>query len=240
MASFNVQTGLSTSGYHEYITGGWRHLLPSSRRMPNLARIAQLLRPFDIVGLQEVDGGSMRSHNIIQTQFLAHHANFPYWHNQINRRLAKLALHSNGLLSRLKPTSVEDHKLPGLPGRGAIHGRFTVNGVPLNVVCAHLALSRRARLRQVAFLADLVGHLPFTIVMGDLNCEPGSPELRFLVERANLADPVETLGTFPSWRPQKMLDHILVGPEFQIDRLRILDCHCSDHLPIAMDVSLSL
>lgn len=238
LASFNIQTGLDTSGYHEYVTGGWRHLLPSSRRLPNLNRIAQLLGPFDIVGLQEVDGGGIRSHRIVQTQYLAQHGNFPYWHNQINRRLGKWALHSNGLLSRIRPISVHDHKLPGLPGRGAILARFLVGHVEMNVCCVHLALSRRARLRQVAFLADLIGHLPLTIVMGDLNCEPDSPELRFLVEQTHLTDPAATLETFPSWQPRKMLDHILVGRDFETTNIRILDCRCSDHLPIAMDIRL--
>jgi endonuclease/exonuclease/phosphatase family metal-dependent hydrolase len=238
LASFNIQTGLTTSAYHEYVTGGWRHLLPSSRRLPNLARIAQLLNPFDIVGLQEVDGGGIRSHNIVQAQYLAHHANFPYWHNQVNRRFGKLALHSNGLLSRLKPSSVHDYKLPGFPGRGAIVARFKVSGTFLNVCCVHLALSRRARLKQVDFLAELIGHLPYVVVMGDFNCEPGSLEIRHLVSRSHLTDPAQVLETFPSWRPQKSLDHILVGADLEIDNVRILDCKVSDHLPIAMDVRI--
>lgn len=236
LASFNIQTGLSTSGYHEYVTGGWRHMLPSSRRLPNLARIAQTLGPFDIVGLQEVDGGSIRSHQIVQTQYLAQHANFPYWHNQVNRRFGRLALHSNGLLSRFRPIAVHDHKLPGLPGRGAIVARFRVGQVDVTVCCAHLALSKRARLGQVEFLADLLGDTPFLILMGDLNCEPDSDEYRRLAGSTRLRSPVGNLETFPSWRPRKMLDHILVGQDFDITRARIIDCRCSDHLPIAMDV----
>lgn len=238
LASFNIQTGLSTSGYHEYLTGGWRHLFPSARRLPNLLRIAQSISPFDIVGLQEVDGGGTRSHQIVQTQYLAQHANFPYWHNQVNRRFGRLALHSNGLLSRWKPISVEDHKLPGFPGRGAILAEFNIGGNIIHVCCAHLALSRRARLRQVAFIAELIRDLPYSVVMGDLNCEPHSPEIRLLVQRTHLADPASTLGTFPTWRPRRMLDHILVGQEFEVQKVRIVDCQCSDHLPIAMELRL--
>jgi endonuclease/exonuclease/phosphatase family metal-dependent hydrolase len=35
-----------------------------------------------------------------------------------------------------------------------------------------------------------------------------------------------------------MLDHILVTPDIRVDRLRALNFPCSDHLPIAMDITL--
>ncbi|NJD05392.1 MAG: EEP domain-containing protein [Methylococcaceae bacterium] len=234
LASFNIQTGLSTSGYHEYLTGGWRHLFPSDRRIPNLHRIAQLLGGFDIVGLQEVDGGGLRSHQIVQTQYLAQHASFPYWHNQINRRIGRLALHSNGLLSRLKPAAIEDYPLPGLPGRGAILVRFGSGSSVFHLCVLHLALSRRARMRQLGFVAELLARRERVMVMGDFNCEPDSRELQMLVRTADLQDPVRELKTFPSWRPRRMLDHILVGKAWEVEHVRVLDCRYSDHLPVAM------
>ena len=111
LASFNIQTGITTLSYRDYITGSWRHFWPSSKRLANLKRIAFLLKPFDIVGLQEVDGGGARSHHIIQTEYLAELAEFAHWHNQVNRRLGNIALHSNGLLSRIKPDFIHDYKL---------------------------------------------------------------------------------------------------------------------------------
>lgn len=234
LASFNIQTGLATAGYHEYLTGGWRHLLPSDRRLPNLQRIAQLLGGFDLVGLQEVDGGGLRSHRIVQTQYLAQHANFPYWHNQVNRRIGALALHSNGLLSRLKPAAIEDYALPGLPGRGAMLARFGVGDNAFHLCVLHLALSRRARLRQLGFVAELIARRERLVVMGDFNCEPDSRELQMLVRSTDLQDPARELKTFPSWRPRKMLDHILVGKEWQVEQVKVLDCRYSDHLPVAM------
>lgn len=239
VASFNVQTGISTSCYRDYITGSWRHIWPTTKRLPNLNRIAQLLKPFDLVGLQEVDGGGARSHHIVQTQYLAEHGGFAYWHNQINRRFGNIALHSNGLLSRFRPDFVHDHKLPGLPGRGALLARFGKHPQRSLYLCiVHLALGRRARLRQIRFVSELIGHLPHLILMGDLNCEPRSPELRLLTASTGLDDPMCELKTFPSWRPQKMLDHILVTPSLAVRRVRVLDFACSDHLPLAMEIQL--
>lgn len=239
VASFNIQTGISTTSYREYITGSWRHVWPSSKRLPNLNRIAHLLRPFDLVGLQEVDGGGARSHHIVQTQYLAEQAGFAFWHNQVNRRFGNIALHSNGLLSRMRPDFVHDYKLPGLPGRGALLVRYGKDPIQSLYLCiAHLALSQRARLRQIRFVSELIRDFPHLILMGDLNCEPNSPELQLLTASTHLCDPMCELKTFPSWRPQRMLDHILVTPSLTVGNIRVLDLTCSDHLPIAMDVRL--
>ena len=239
LASFNIQTGINTSAYHEYVTGGWRHLFPSDRRIPNLNRIAKLLAPFDLVGLQEVDGGGFRSQFIVQTEYLAHQAGFSHWHNQINRRFGNIALHSNGLLSRFKPARVDDYNLPGMPGRGALIARFGKPGQDALTVCVlHLALSRNARLKQLAFVGELIAGLPHVILMGDLNCAHDSPEIRFLTRATALCDPLCEVKTFPSWGPKLMLDHILVTPGIRVDKLWALNFPCSDHLPIAMHVSL--
>ncbi|CAL1241548.1 endonuclease/exonuclease/phosphatase family protein [Candidatus Methylocalor cossyra] len=239
LASFNIQTGISTTCFRDYITGSWRHLWPSEKRLLNLDRIAHLLRPFDIVGLQEVDGGGARSHHIVQTQYLAEQAGFAHWHNQVNRRIGNLALHSNGLLSRIKPDSIHDYKLPGLPGRGALLARFGRLGEEALYLCVlHLALGRRSRLRQLGFISDLIHDLPYVVLMGDLNCEPHSPELKLLVRNTRLCDPACEIKTFPSWRPHRMLDHILVTPELKVRKVQVLDFACSDHLPIAMEIEL--
>jgi len=239
LASFNIQTGINTAAYHEYVTGGWRHILPSSRRIPNLNNIAKLLAPFDLVGLQEVDGGGFRSHFIVQTEYLAHHGGFSHWHNQINRRFGNIALHSNGMLSRLKPAWVEDYHLPGMPGRGALIARFGKPDTHALYLCIlHLALSRNARLKQLAFVAELIADLPHVILMGDLNCVHDSPEIRLLTRSTRLCAPLCEVKTFPSWQPRLMLDHILVTPEIRVDKLCALNFPCSDHLPIAMYATL--
>jgi endonuclease/exonuclease/phosphatase family metal-dependent hydrolase len=239
LASFNIQTGISTASYRDYVTGSWRHVWPSQKRLPNLARIAQVLKRFDMVGLQEVDGGGARSHNIVQTQYLAEQAGFPHWYNQVNRRFGNIALHSNGLLTRLRPEEVHDYKLPGLPGRGALLARYGRGGRKgLHLVVLHLALSRRARLRQLAFVADLLQDLPHAVLMGDLNCEAHSPELQLLTSRTGLCGPPCEIGTFPSWRPHRMLDHILVTPSLRVRHVHAINFACSDHLPIAMEIEL--
>ncbi len=237
--SFNIQAGIQTRYYHQYFTRGWRHVLPDSKRVPNLRRIASLIRDFDLVGLQELDGGSLRSGFVDQTAFLADTAEFPHWYSQTNRPLGRFAQHSNGLLSRLSARSVTEHRLPGrIPGRGALIVRFGTEEAELMVVLLHLALSQRARLTQLAYVAECIGSCEHVIVMGDLNCHSRSPELQYLCAETGLREPFHDLPTYPSWRPEKNIDHILVSPSLSVESAEVLDAPLSDHLPMTMAVNL--
>ena len=239
LLSYNIQSGIYTRQYSEYLTSGWKHLLPHSERLHNLTRIAAMLQDYDLVGLQEVDAGSLRSGFIDQTEYLAFQARFPYWYKQINRNLGKLAQHSNGILSRLRPSRVTEHRLPGLPGRGAVMVELdTSDGGILAVCILHLALGWRARRRQLRYVARLVERYPYLVVMGDFNCDCRSPSLRTLVDEASLQGLDCELKTFPSWRPKRNLDHILVSDSLEIVGVRVIDYPLSDHLPLCMEVAL--
>ncbi len=239
LLSYNVQAGIYSRQYSDYLTNSWKHVLPHPERLVNLTRIAQMLHPFDLVGLQEVDAGSLRSANIDQIQYLARQASFPYWYHQVNRDLGRFAQHSNGLLSRFKPGPVSEHKLPGLPGRGAVVIELPLSdGRALTVAIVHLALGWRARQRQLDYLVDLALSHPLIVLMGDFNCSCKSNSLRKMVRRAGLKGLDCELKTFPSWRPQRNLDHILASSELTIEDARVIDYPLSDHLPISVSLRL--
>ncbi len=239
LLSYNIQTGTSTSRYRHYFTQSWRQVLPHSQRMVNLGRIAHMVSDYDIIGLQEVDAGSLRSGFINQTEYLAERAGFPFWYHQTNRRMGVIAQHSNGLLTRFRPTEIDDHKLPGaIPGRGALFVRFGSGADALVVVILHLALGRRSRKRQLDYVVEVSRHFPHVVVMGDFNCKADSPELRMLLSQGNLCEPAHDLYTWPSWRPERNIDHILVSPSLRVEKTHVLTHTFSDHLPIAMEVLL--
>jgi endonuclease/exonuclease/phosphatase family metal-dependent hydrolase len=238
LLSFNIQTGVETQDFHEYFTKSWKHLLPLKERISNLNRIAELVQDFDIVGLQEVDSGSLRTGFLDQTEYLAHRARFPYWYRQVNRSLGKIAQHSNGVLSRIRPLSVDEHRLPGLRGRGAMLVELPTNHEPLLVCIMHLALGKRARRLQLAYISELVGEYSQLIVMGDFNCGTDSRELLDLVDNTHLQLPVCQQKTFPSWRPNRKFDHILISESLRLKQTRVLEHTHSDHLPVFVEVSL--
>ena len=239
LLSYNIQAGIASSGYHHYVTHSWKHVLPCPGRRGNLDRIAELVRHYDIVGIQETDAGSFRSGYVNLTEYLATRAGFPYWYDQTNRNLGMFAQHSNGVLSRLCAGEITEHRLPGpIPGRGALTVRYGQSRDALMLVFVHLALGRRARERQMSFLGDLASEYRNVIVMGDLNCRSDSPELAGFIRRAGFREPVHDLHTFPSWRPAQNIDHILVSPSIKVHEVSVLNYAISDHLPIAMEVSL--
>ena len=238
LLSFNIQTGVDTQDFHEYVTKSWKQLLPLKERISNLNRIAQLVQSYDLVGLQEVDSGSLRTGFLDQTEYLANRARFPYWYRQVNRSLGKIAQHSNGVLSRIRPHCIDEHKLPGLRGRGAMLVEFTTNREPLLVCIMHLALGKRARRLQLSYISELVSEYSQLVVMGDFNCGTDSGELHELVDNTHLQLPTEDLKTFPSWRPNRKYDHILISDSLKLQKTHVLEHTHSDHLPICVEIDL--
>jgi endonuclease/exonuclease/phosphatase family metal-dependent hydrolase len=238
LLSFNMQAGMAMGRPVHYLTRSWQHVLPHPRRREHLERIVQLVRGYDVVALQEVDGGSLRSAWINQLDHLAERAGFAYAYQQVNRDLGPLGQFSNGLLSRPLPAVGEEYALPGLRGRGAMLVRYSAGaGQSLVVLNLHLALSQRARQRQLDFVAELVSADPHIVIMGDLNCAPaelagsalGRRDWRWLDD---------AMPTYPSWRPQRQIDHILVSPSLGIAEARVLDLQLSDHRPLALELTL--
>ncbi len=239
LLSYNIQIGIRTRRYGQYFSHSWKHLLHHPQRFDNLDRIAELMSHYDMVGVQEADAGSARCGFVNITQYLAAAAGFPYWDDQTNRRLGRFAQHSLGVLSRYKPSGITEHRLPGrIPGRGAMAVRFGDGPESLIVLIVHLALSRRGRINQMDYLSDLVNDYRHVVLMGDMNCRSNSQEMEVLVNKTLMSEPLHGMNTFPSWRPRRNIDHILVTPTVEVAKAEVLDYPLSDHLPISMEVVL--
>ena len=242
LLSFNIQVGIRTERFSDYLTRGWRHLLPDIERKSNLDRIAAVVHDFDIVALQEVDAGSFRSGFINQVEYLAERAGFDYWYSQLNRDLGLLAQHANGFLARSKPFAVEDHKLPGLiPGRGAIMLKVGDPKDPLVILMMHLSLGGAARERQLRYVRDLIEPFRRVVLMGDLNSHLHQILNDSPLQDADLVAPGTPQGqpahvTYPSWRPAIGLDHVLVSPSIRVRQYEVLDRCVSDHCPVAIEI----
>ncbi|MGK7295001.1 MAG: endonuclease/exonuclease/phosphatase family protein [Candidatus Wenzhouxiangella sp. M2_3B_020] len=239
LLSFNIQAGTTTAKYRQYVTRSWRQVLPNNQRVANLDAISDLVSGFDIVGLQEVDCGSLRSGFVNQAKYLATHAGFPWWTHQPNRKVSVIAHAGNGMLGRYRPQRVDEHRLPGaIPGRGALVARFGHGESALWVVVLHLALGRRARFQQLRYVAHLVAAHAHVVVMGDLNAGPESHEIDDFRTQSGLVLPDERPNTFPAWRPQRAIDHVLVSPGLRVVDYRAVESTLSDHLPLAITLEL--
>ncbi len=239
LLSANIQAGSSTRGYGDYVARSWSHVLPAGNKRGALDTIAELAGRHDIVGLQEADPGSLRSGFTNQTHYLAERAGFAYWSHQPNRSVAGVASSANGLLSRLEPRLVEDHPLPGrVKGRGVLTATFGNGRDALTVAVAHLSLGSQSRRSQIDFIADILAGLPHAVLMGDFNCDPEQPEMQQLYRKTRLQPPDRCVPTFPSWRPQRAIDHMLVTPALALATMQALPAAQSDHLALSVELDV--
>ena len=239
LLSANIQAGSSTRRYSDYATRSWSHVLPAGGKRTSLDAIAQLAGQHDIVGLQESDAGSWRSGFTNQTHYLAERAGFDYWSHQPNRRVGRFASSANGLLSRLEPVEVVDHALPGrIAGRGVLLGHFGTGAEGLTVAVAHLSLGAQSRRMQLDFIAELLQDHPNAVLMGDFNCVIDRPEMANLFRSTRLQPPACAVHTFPSWKPQRAIDHILVTDTLRCEGLRAVPAAFSDHLAVSVNLEV--
>jgi endonuclease/exonuclease/phosphatase family metal-dependent hydrolase len=239
LLSFNIQAGTSTARYHHYVTHSWRQVLPHTQRVENLDAIAELVAPYDMVALQEVDSGSLRSGFINQSRYLANHAGMPFWCHQSNRKVGTVAYAGNGFLSKFEPDSVEEFRLPGIiPGRGTLLIHYGKGQSGLDVAVVHLALGKRARGQQLKFLAERLQDSANLIVMGDLNTQVDTPQILEFRDELNLLAPTRGLASFPSWQPQRAIDHILISRHLGSVEAGVLDATNSDHCPVSLEINL--
>src|SRR5689334_8301244 len=89
--TYNLQVGLRTGRYGDYVTRAWRHALPGPGAPTGLHEAAKLIRDHDFVAIQEADAGSFRTRFRNQMEFLAHEAEFPYHGLAITRDLHPVA-----------------------------------------------------------------------------------------------------------------------------------------------------
>ncbi|MBO9716992.1 MAG: endonuclease/exonuclease/phosphatase family protein [Pseudoxanthomonas sp.] len=237
--SANIQAGSSTRRYSDYVTRSWSHALPVGRKRSSLDAIAQLASGHDIVGLQESDPGSLRSGFTNQTHYLAQRAGFHYWTHQPNRSVGGVASSANGLLSKLEPVRTVDHSLPGrIKGRGVLLAHFGDDREGLTVAVAHLSLGAKSRHAQLSFIAEVLKDHPNAVLMGDFNCLPDQPEMDVLYRNTTLRPPECAVPTFPSWKPQRAIDHILVSGELKCLGTQAFPAAFSDHLALAMEIEV--
>ncbi len=230
----------------------------------DLVRVAELLArtDADVVCLQEVDRHfGERSEDVDQAELLARALDRELvWGSAVERGVAggPARRYGNALLSRLP---VLDQQVLALPGEGeprsAVRALVGLGGAALTLVTTHLS-SRSARARAAQAQA-LVGLLPDdgpAVVVGDLNCGPGAPELAPLRQRlrdgwqaaGSRADqaPVWQLWkreqglTHPARRPRMRIDQVWISPGVGVLAAAVLDgSTCSDHHPLQLDLEIS-
>lgn len=240
LLSYNIHIASRPGRYGHYLTRAWRHALPGPGMHETLDNMADVMRAFDFVAVQEADAGSLRSRFVNQLEYLARRGGFSHVGHVVTRDLRPFARHALGFLSRLEPVQIDTHVLPArLPGRRALRVELGAEVGGLNLLIAHLSLGSKDQHRQLDYLAKLVARETPTVLMGDLNCSADELRRHGGLVRGGLWLPHAAPSTYPSWQPRRDLDHILVTPGVTVHRVEGLPHLYSDHLPLGAEISVA-
>jgi endonuclease/exonuclease/phosphatase family metal-dependent hydrolase len=216
--------------------------LRSSRR--NLARITDFIKQQqpDVVGLIEVDTGSIRTGMVNQADFIArslgHYSTYEckYGVESVTQFMPIVRKQGNAFLAAPSVRGERFHYFNTGVKRLIIE--LELDEVAIFLV--HLSLKYRHRQYQLRHLYDLVrrSRKP-VIVAGDFNAFWGDHELYLFTQAAGLTSAnAQGLPSYPSHGPRMQLDFILHSTQIHVSRFEIPDVRYSDHLPLVCDFSI--
>lgn len=237
--SYNIHAAIGTVNGAGYFTGVHRQFVQDTKKSKTLENIANFIRPYDIVCLQEVDLGGLRSGYMDQAEYLKTAAEFPHMAQQINRRVGRFSVHGNIILSRRQITDIDDYKLPGtVAGRGLLVAKIGHRN-PLIVANTHFSLGDKSQAQQFGFVQSILGDKDRVILAGDFNCTHDSKVLRDFDDGSDLDMVTERHHyAFPAWNPSRAIDHIFVSKSFGPTTCTVGNVRYSDHLPLDLRLDI--
>lgn len=226
--TYNLHNGFNTDG----------RLDPEA-----IARTIEQVKP-DILGLQEVERGWYIDSSLDLLVWLSQRLRLPYIYGPTAD-----PVWGNAILSRYPIKEWDNMPLPprDLPlKRGLLWARVDIGGDQelLFIVTHfhHVEKDSEIRQQQSPELIRFWNKRPRTIVLGDFNATPDSKEIAMLRD-AGLQDAFALAGqgqglTWPSSDPKVRIDYIWLSPDLAASDLVIPQSTASDHLGIAVTVSM--
>ena len=239
---YNIAYGSGApSSFTENILKIHRYL---KRPDKNIKKISEFIdnSNADIVGLIEIDTGSLRTSSVNQAETIGKqschytHCLTKYGGNITSKIIPILRKQGNAVLTRDKNSNGIYHYFPG----GFKKLIIELDMGDFRFFLLHLSLTKSARKMQFAHMANLLSakRCP-VIIAGDFNAFNGVSELRYMKNQLGLKNPnVDKKPTYPSWNPKHQLDFILCSKEIQVKNFEVPQINLSDHLPLILDFEI--
>jgi len=238
---YNIRYATGTGpAFHLPVPGAG--YLRSNRRVLN--GLTEFLRrqDADVIGLIEVDTGSVRSGMVNQAEYIAtslgHFSTYEckYGTSSVNNFLPIVRKQANAFLAAPRVHGERFHYFDSGIKRLIIE-------LELEEVCVflvHLSLKYRHRQYQLRYLHDLVEKSPKpVIVAGDFNTFWGTHELYLFMRATGLRSANERgLATYPAKSPRAELDFVLVSERIRVTDFSVPDIRLSDHRPLICDFTV--
>lgn len=220
---------------------GAGYVLGNQNVLPEITEFIQSVDP-DIVGLIEVDTGSIRSRMVNQAEKIAEDLGLnssyetKYGEGSINQMLPIVRKQGNAFLAAPRVHGETFHYFD----TGIKRLIIELEMENFAVFLVHLSLKYRHRHLQLRKLYDLieVTEKP-VIVAGDFNTFWGENEIYLFMRAAGLRSANErSLPSYPSRSPRKELDFILYQDGIRVSHFEIPQVRFSDHLPLVCDFEI--
>jgi endonuclease/exonuclease/phosphatase family metal-dependent hydrolase len=239
---YNICYGVGSKESANMPVPGARYLFGQSGVLEQITEFIKSADP-DIVGLLEVDIGSMRSGRVNQAEAIAralgHFSSYEckYGEESVNQYLPILRKQANAFLAAPTVTGERFHYFE--QGMKRLIIELELEEVAIFLV--HLSLKYRHRHFQLRYLYELVkqSRKP-VIVAGDFNTFWGENEIFLFKEAAGLRSAnVDGLPSYPSHAPRMELDFILYGQGIEAVQFQVPRVEYSDHLPLICDLEIN-
>jgi len=221
---------------------GAGYVLGNQSVLPEITQFIKSVDP-DIVGLIEVDTGSIRSRKVNQAEKIASDLAMntsyetKYGSKSINKILPIVRKQGNAFMAAARVHGEKFHYFD----TGIKRLIIELEMEDFAVFLVHLSLKYRHRHLQLRRLYDLISETRKpAIVAGDFNTFWGENEI-YLFKRAaklNSAN-AEGIPTYPSRAPRKELDFILYQEGIQVTHFEVPMVRYSDHLPLVCDFEVA-
>lgn len=238
---YNIRYGVGGGASMLMPLPGAEFVLGNQTVLPELTRFISSVDP-DIVGLIEVDTGSIRSRMVNQAESIAASLGMntsyetKYGENSINHILPIVRKQGNAFMAAPRVHGEKFHYFD----TGIKRLIIELEMQEFAVFLVHLSLKYRHRHLQLRRLYDLIDATSKpVIVAGDLNTFWGQNEIYLFMKAAGLRSAnAEGLPTYPSRAPRRELDFILYQDGIEVTAFEIPDVRFSDHLPLVCDFSV--
>ncbi len=238
---YNIRYAVGGGASMHMPVPGAGYVLGNQNVLPEITRFIRSVDP-DIVGLIEVDTGSIRSRMINQAESIATSLGMntsyetKYGEKSINHMLPIVRKQGNAFMAAQRVHGEKFHYFDTGIKRLIIELEMEYFAVFL----VHLSLKYRHRHLQLRRLYDLVAATPKpVIVAGDFNTFWGENEIYLFMKAAGLRSAnSEGLATYPSRSPRRELDFILYQEGITVTGFRVPAVRLSDHLPLVCDFTV--
>ena len=218
---------------------GAGYVLGNKDVLPEITRFVKSVDP-DIVGLIEVDTGSIRSRMVNQAEQIASELGMntsyetKYGNKSINTIVRK---QGNAFMAAARVHGEKFHYFDTGIKRLIIELEMREFAVFL----VHLSLKYRHRHLQLRRLYDLIEATEKpVIVAGDFNTFWGENEIYLFMRAAGLTSAnTDSVPTYPSRAPRKELDFILYQEGIEVTGFEVPHVRLSDHLPLVCDFNVA-